>query len=105
MIVQEGERTVGCFIILMGQVEVVKGADTATPAVLARMDPGELFGEMAMIDDPPHSATVCAVEATACVGLRRSDFMVELQRTPEIAVHMLPVLVRRLREARNTGVE
>jgi len=105
VIVREGEQTAGCFIILTGQVEVVKDADTAKSTVLARLGPGELFGEMAMIDEHPRSATVCAVEATECVGLRRSDFMAELQRTPEIAVHMLPVLVRRLREARTMAVE
>jgi CRP/FNR family cyclic AMP-dependent transcriptional regulator len=105
VIVREGEQTAGCFIVLTGQVEVVKDADTARPAVLARMGPGEIFGEMAMIDDHPRSATVRALDATECVGLRRSDFMAELQRTPEIAVHMLPVLVRRLREARDTSVE
>ena len=84
---------------------MVKDADTARPTVLARMGPGEIFGEMAMIDDHPRSATVRALEAAECVGLRRSDFMAELQRTPGIAVHMLPVLVRRLREARTTAVE
>lgn len=105
VIVREGEQTAGCFIILTGQVEVVKDVDTATATVLARLGPGEIFGEMAMIDDHPRSATVRAIEATECVGLRRSDFMAELQRTPEIAVHMLPVLVRRLREARTMAVE
>jgi nucleotide-binding universal stress UspA family protein len=105
VIVREGAQTAGCFIILTGQVEVVKDAGTARSTVLARMGPGEIFGEMAMIDNHPRSATVCAVEATECVGLRRSDFLAELQRTPEIAVHMLPVLVRRLREARTTAVE
>jgi nucleotide-binding universal stress UspA family protein len=102
VIVREGDQTAGCFIILTGQVEVVKGADTAQPIVLARMGRGEIFGEMAMIDEHPRSATVRALEATECVGLRRADFMAELRRTPEIAVHMLPVLVRRLREARTT---
>jgi hypothetical protein len=101
VIVREGEHTAGCFIIVTGQVEVVKGADPAKATVLAQMGPGEIFGEMAMIDDSPRSATVRALSATECVGLRRSDFMAELQRTPEIAVHMLPVLVRRLRAARD----
>jgi len=105
VIVREGEQTAGCFIILTGQVEVVKDVDTATATVLARLGPGEIFGEMAMIDEHPRSATVRAIETTECVGLRRSDFMAELQRTPEIAVHMLPVLVRRLREARTMAVE
>jgi CRP-like cAMP-binding protein len=80
---------------------VVKGADPAKATVLAQMGPGEIFGEMAMIDDSPRSATVRALSVTECVGLRRSDFMAELQRAPEVAVRMLPVLVRRLRAARD----
>jgi nucleotide-binding universal stress UspA family protein len=101
VIVREGEHTAGCFIIVTGQVEVVKGADPAKATVLAQMGPGEIFGEMAMIDDSPRSATVRALSVTECVGLRRSDFMAELQRAPEVAVRMLPVLVRRLRAARD----
>ncbi len=100
VIVREGDRAAGCFILLSGRVEVIKGADTPKPVVLAKMGTGELFGEMAMIDDQPRSATVQAVEPTECVALRRSDFMAELRQRPEIAVHMLPMLVRRLREAR-----
>jgi len=105
VIVREGDRAAGCFILLSGRVEVVKGADTARATVLATMGPGELFGEMAMIDDHPRSATVRAIDETECVALRRSDFMAELRRRPEIAVQMLPVLVRRLREAHATLTE
>jgi nucleotide-binding universal stress UspA family protein len=104
VIVREGDQSAGCFIILTGQVEVVKGADTVQPTVLARLGRGEVFGEMAMLDEHPRSATVRALEATECVGLRRADFMAELRRTPEIAVHLLPVLVRRLREARGVAL-
>jgi nucleotide-binding universal stress UspA family protein len=105
IIVREGDRAAGCFILLSGKVEVIKGMDTPRPAVLASMGPGEFFGEMAMIDDHPRSATVRAIENTECVALRRSDFMAELRRRPEIAVQMLPVLVRRLREAHATPAE
>jgi CRP/FNR family cyclic AMP-dependent transcriptional regulator len=84
---------------------VLKGVDDPQPATLGTLDSGEFFGEMAVIDDHPRSATVRALEETECVAIRRVDFLEVLQRRPQIAVQMLPVLVRRLRQADARGVE
>jgi CRP/FNR family transcriptional regulator, cyclic AMP receptor protein len=105
VIVREGETATGCFIIASGRVEVLKGVDDPQPIVLGTLDSGEFFGEMAVIDDHPRSATVRAIEATECVAIRRVDFLEVLQRRPQIAVQMLPVLVRRLRQADARGTE
>jgi nucleotide-binding universal stress UspA family protein len=99
LIVREGDTATGCFIIASGQVEVVKGEDSAHPVVLTTLGAGEFFGEMAVIDDHPRSASVWALEATECVAIGRTEFLEALQRRPQIAVQMLPVLVRRLRLA------
>jgi CRP/FNR family transcriptional regulator len=98
-IVREGEMATGCFIIASGRVEVVKGEQSPHPTVLTTLDAGELFGEMAVIDDHPRSASVRALEETECVAIGRVEFLEALQRRPQIAVQMLPVLVRRLRRA------
>ncbi|HEX9872561.1 MAG TPA: universal stress protein [Candidatus Tectomicrobia bacterium] len=98
-IVREGEMATGCFIIASGQVEVLRGGASAQPTVLARLGAGDFFGEMAVIDDHPRSASVQALEATECVAIGRGEFLETLQRRPQIAVQMLPVLVRRLRRA------
>jgi CRP-like cAMP-binding protein len=60
---------------------------------------------MAVIDDHPRSATVRALDETECVVIRRADFLETLQRQPQIAIRLLPILVRRLRqaEARDTA--
>jgi len=105
VIVREGETATGCFIIASGQVEVLKGADGPQPVVLGTLGGCELFGEMAVIDDHPRSATVRAIEETECVAIQRADFLEVLQSRPQIAVQMLPVLVRRLRQADARGVE
>lgn len=105
VIVREGETATGCYIIASGRVEVLKGVDDPQPATLGTLDSGEFFGEMAVIDDHPRSATVRALEETECVAIRRVDFLEVLQRRPQIAVQMLPVLVRRLRQADARGVE
>jgi nucleotide-binding universal stress UspA family protein len=98
-IVHEGDTATGCFIIASGRVEVVKEGGGVHPTVLTTLGAGEFFGEMAVIDDHPRSASVLALEATECVAIGRAEFLETLQRRPQIAVQMLPVLVRRLRRA------
>jgi nucleotide-binding universal stress UspA family protein len=99
LIVREGEMATGCFIIASGRVEVVKGEHGSHPTPLATLGAGEFFGEMAVIDDHPRSASVRALEETECVAIGRVEFLEALQHRPQIAVQMLPVLVRRLRQA------
>ena len=57
LIVREGDTATGCFIIASGKVEVVKGEASAHPTVLTTLGAGEFFGEMAVIDDHPRSAS------------------------------------------------
>ena len=99
VIVAEGEQAVSFYIIRSGRAEVVTGAGTSNPKVLATIGPGEFFGEMALLDDYLRSASVRALEDTECLVLYRWDFLAELRTSPSIAVQMLPVLSRRLREA------
>jgi nucleotide-binding universal stress UspA family protein len=99
VIVREGDAATGCFMIVSGRVEVSQKAARATPLVLATMGQGEVFGEMAVIDEHPRSATVRALETTECVAIRRGDFVETLRRHPGMAAQLLPVLVRRVRQA------
>jgi len=61
--------------------------------------PGESFGEIALLDDKPRSATVTAVESTVTVLLDKSQFVAELRTYPEIALSILPIVVNWLRES------
>ena len=54
---------------------------------------------MALLDGMPRAATEKATEDTTCLVLSRWDFVAELRTNPHIAVAMLPILSRRLREA------
>ena len=98
VIVKEGEQAVALYLVLSGRVEVVKQAEGANPQVQGILGSGDFFGEMALIDDYPRSATVRALEDTECLELWRWDFRYELHRSPSIAVEMLPDLSRRLRQ-------
>ncbi len=100
VIVKEGGDAVGCFIVASGEVEVVKGLDSPDQKeVLATLGPGDFFGEMAIIDDSPRSATVRAINDTECIAITRWDFMAEVRTRPDIAIQMLPILVKRIRAA------
>jgi len=97
-IIKENDQAAGFFVISDGKAEAVRGADSDHPQVLATFGPGDWFGEMALFEGFPRSATVRAVEDTETLAMTRWDFMAELKNHPEIAVGMLPTLVRRLRD-------
>ncbi|MGI8967583.1 MAG: Crp/Fnr family transcriptional regulator [Chloroflexota bacterium] len=97
-IVTEGQSGVGLYCIESGRVRITKES-VAGERELREMGPGESFGEMALLDDRPRSATVTAIVPTTCVLLDKAQFLAELNTYPEIALSILPVLVERLRES------
>ena len=98
-IVEEGRTGNGSFIVLSGNVEVVKGLAGASPQVLATLGPGEPFGEMALVGEWPRTASVRATEATECLGMDRWVFLAHLNKEPQLAVRMLQILAQRLADA------
>jgi CRP-like cAMP-binding protein len=98
VIIKENDQAAGFFIIVKGEVDVVRGADGPNPQHLATLREGDFFGEMALFEGFPRSATVKAKTDCELLAMTRWDFTAEMKNHPEIAVTMLPVLVRRLRE-------
>ena len=97
-IVREGDTGVGAFIIRSGKVEIVQHRD-GNDETIGTMGPGEVFGEMALLDEFPRSATVRAVEPTTALGIQRWHFRGILESHPQIALALLPMLTRRIRNA------
>lgn len=97
-IVRQGDTGVGAFIIKSGKVEAVQDRGGHQHR-LAELGTGEVFGEMALLDEFPRSATVRAVEPTTCLGIQRWHFKGILESHPQIALTLLPVLTKRLRNA------
>lgn len=92
-IVKEGEQAVAFYVIVKGKVEVVKGEEALTT-----FSAGDSFGEMALLDGFPRVASVRAIEDTDCLVMTRWDFTAELKSNPSIALTMLPVMSKRIRE-------
>jgi len=97
-IVRQGDTGVGAFIIKKGKVEIVQDRQ-GHQHKLAELKSGDVFGEMALLDEFPRSATCRAVEATTCLGIQRWHFRGILESHPQIALALLPVLTKRLRNA------
>lgn len=98
VIVSQGDIGQVLYIVSSGAVEVRRERPGQTSVVLDILDPGRFFGEMALLDDFPRSATVVATEDTECLSLGKWHFLVELESHPDLAVAMLPEMSRRLRQ-------
>jgi type IV pilus assembly protein PilB len=100
VIIREGSAADAAFLILSGTVAVRrKDPDSGVEFVLTELGPGQMVGEMALLTDTPRTATVVAIEPTACAVLQRADFESVLREHPEVALAFARVLADRLRRA------
>src|SRR6059058_6562242 len=75
VIFHQGDPGDALHFITEGRVKVVLDAETGEEAVIAILGPGDCFGELALIDGEPRSATVETLEPVETVTLRRADFL------------------------------
>ncbi|MGH2855962.1 MAG: Crp/Fnr family transcriptional regulator [Solirubrobacteraceae bacterium] len=98
MIFREGDDGDTCYAVAAGRVRALREHPDGRAITLATLGPGELFGELALFDDEPRSATVEAIEDTQLTALVGGDMRRLLREHVEIAVTLLGTLGRRLRE-------
>jgi CRP/FNR family transcriptional regulator/CRP/FNR family cyclic AMP-dependent transcriptional regulator len=98
VIFHKGDPGASMYLIVEGQVKIVLPSDAGEEALLGVLDKGDFFGELSLIDGQPRSATIVASEPTDTIMLHRDDFLKVIQSSPTVAVDMLRVLARRLRE-------
>lgn len=90
----EGESGDALYLVLDGKVRVHKGEKT-----IAELGERECFGEMAILDASPRSATVTTLSDVSLLKIAREDFQEILSEKPEIAQGIIHVLIKRLRNA------
>jgi len=100
VIIKEGEMDSGAYKIIEGEVAVTKQSGNST-VKLATLANGAIFGEMTLIDNKPHSATVTAVTDVECILIDKSTFDNELADSSPIIKDMLEAFSERLRGADN----
>jgi CRP/FNR family cyclic AMP-dependent transcriptional regulator len=92
-VVTEGRGGVGFHLIIDGKAKVVRGGRT-----VAHLGPGEFFGEMALVDDAPRSASVFAESDLETIVISKWEFRPLLKSHPEMAWNLIEHLVARVRE-------
>jgi CRP/FNR family cyclic AMP-dependent transcriptional regulator len=89
-----GNRLYG---VLSGRLKVMASAPDGKEMVFGVMGPGEVIGEIALVDSNPRSASVVALEPAELLTLHRRDLVPFLQQHPNVAIQLASVLARRLR--------
>ncbi|HEV8545126.1 MAG TPA: Crp/Fnr family transcriptional regulator [Candidatus Limnocylindrales bacterium] len=94
----QGDPGDALFIVASGSVKVVLPSDEgAEPAIVAILGAGEFFGELAILDGAPHSATIVAVEPTEILVLHRDAFLGLIDTQPELRRALLASLAVEIR--------
>jgi CRP/FNR family cyclic AMP-dependent transcriptional regulator len=97
-IVREGDTGTALYVIVRGRVRVERGSGPQT-AALTELGPGDFFGELALIEDHPRSATVVALEETECLLFVVWEFRALLKEHPQMALPIMNALIARLHRA------
>ncbi|MEW6570394.1 MAG: cyclic nucleotide-binding domain-containing protein [Nitrospirota bacterium] len=92
----EGEPGDSMFIIADGEVEISQGSGDDR-FILARLYPGDFFGEMAIITDQPRTANAVSTRPSLLLPLQKDDFLVRIKTEPELALYILQGMIIRLR--------
>lgn len=111
-IVTEGDLGVGMYVILSGEVAIVQEGVDGKMIELATFGEGDFFGDQALLDESPRTASAIAREATRAVGFFRPDLLELIESNPRLGLkivmrlsHMISVRLRNtnrlLKEARD----
>ena len=96
-IFRHGDIGNALYFLDSGRVKIVVTSEQGEEVLLAILGPGEVFGELSVFDGMPRSATVVAVEDVTALMLDRAAFQEFVRKEPEVSLHLLAVLSRRLR--------
>ena len=98
VVFREGENSQEAYRIMQGRVEISILAD-GKPVILAQLGEGDIFGEMAMVDERPRSASAQALEVTECEVLTPENFNELVLSRPEVLIPYMASFFERLRTA------
>ncbi len=98
VVFKEGDEGSTCYVVRSGRMRAVRANPDGRTITLAHFGPGDIFGEMAMLDGERRSATVESVEDTDAIAILSADMHRLLREYPDISVKLIAALGRRLRE-------
>ena len=97
-IFKEGDTGDGVYVVKSGQVQISGLVGPDTRHVFSRIDPGEVFGEMAVLEDKPRSASATAARDSVVYFIPRDEMLKLVESSPPLAMALLQEISSRLRE-------
>jgi CRP-like cAMP-binding protein len=97
VIFAQGDRGDALFGVVAGRVRISASGSAGQEVFLNIMEPGDAFGEIAVMDGLPRTAAATALDDTIVMVIKRNDFLELLEREPRVAIHLLKLLCERLR--------
>ena len=97
-VLREGDATDACYVIRSGDVRVTREHPDGRAIALATLGPGDIFGELAMLDGGTRSASVETLSESELLALPATDMRRVVAEHGEIAAKVIVALTRRLRE-------
>ncbi len=99
VIVPQGRDGYGFFVLASGAAKAVLERPDGTETVVNTFEATDFFGELALLDNGPRTASVVATEPTRCLILPRENFLGAMRRDGEMAVAIMVELAKRFRRA------
>ena len=96
LIYSRGEESRWAFELLDGSVEII-GTGENGPSVMARLKPGELFGEMGVLDASPRTNTARARGAVTVKAIGKDDFLKRVESDPDTALKVMTKLAKKMK--------
>jgi len=97
ILINKGDESDGLYIIFDGRVKIYISGAQGSEVILRYEGPGEFFGELALIDEEPRSASVATVEETRLAYVSRTNFERCVQERSDLAVKLLRSAINRVR--------
>ncbi len=97
VVVNEGDTTDSLYVIVAGKVKVFLRDERGKEVILNILGPGEYFGEIALLDEAPRSASVMTLEPCTFSVTTKTDFRNCLAKNPDIAINLIRDLTQRVR--------
>jgi CRP/FNR family transcriptional regulator, cyclic AMP receptor protein len=95
----EGDAGDRLYVVLEGKIKLTRAASDGRENLLSVLGPGEMFGELSLFDPRPRTASAVAITDARLAALAHADLLNWLTGRPDVALHLLRALARRLRRA------
>jgi CRP/FNR family transcriptional regulator len=101
----EGDDGDALYVVIEGKMKLTRAAADGRENLLSVVGPGEMFGELSLFDPRPRTSSASAVTDASLASLKHEALIPLLRERPEVSLHMLRQLARRLRRANDVNAD